>query len=226
MVRFFFALRPFPGYGLVALAAIAAYGAVAVAWSPEELDSALGLLLFVQLFISSSGFAPTARRGHFDPMLGHGRHRVAALASQWAASIAPGLLAWLLVVSSGLLAGSSGAWSALLGTRAAAFLIVSALSWSAGFAFPRGAGGVLWTAILMWLLLRHADLLAWAGSEATTIGLLRNTAVIAICPFLLIGSRLQLNVPAVVAACGFAAAVLLLTWRLGARLDVYLVERV
>lgn len=226
MVRFFFALRPFPGYGLVALTAIAAYGAVAVAWSPEELDSALGLLLFVQLFIASSGFAPTARRGHFDPMLGHGRHRVAALASQWAASTAPGLLAWFLVASSGLLAGSSGAWSAVAGTRAAAFFIVSALSWSAGFAFPRGAGGVLWTAALMWLLLRHADLLAWAGSEDTTAGLLRTAAAIVICPFLLIGSHLQAGVPAVTAACGFVLAVLLLTWRLGARLDVYLVERV
>ena len=226
MVKFFFALRPFPGYGLVALGAIAVYGAVAVAWSPDELDSALGLLLFVQLFIASSGFAPTARRGHFDPMLGHGRHRVAALASQWAASIAPGLLAWVFVVSSGLLAGSAGAWSAVAGTRAAAFLIVSAMSWTAGFAFPRGAGGVLWTAVLMWLLLRHADLLAWAGTEASTAGLLRTAAVIVVCPFLLLGSHLQPGPAAVAAACGFVLAVLLLAWRLGARLDVYLVERV
>jgi hypothetical protein len=225
VVTFFLALRPFPAYGLAALAAATLFGVATVAWSPGELDSALGLVLFVQLFLASTGFVVTAHRGHFDPMLGHGRNRILALAAQWAVSIAPGMLAWAVIVSTALAMGSAMAWSAVAGTRAAAFFIVSSVSWSAGFALPRGGAGVIWTAGLIWLLLRHAELLIWAGSDTTTLGLLRTAAVLVVCPFLLMGSHAQPGVFPVAAAFAFALVVLLVTWRSGSRLDVYLAER-
>lgn len=225
-MRFFFALRPFPAYGLAAAAAVTLYGTVAVAWSPGELDSALGLLLFVQLFIASTGFATTAHRGHFDPMLGYGQSRTSALAAQWLSSIAPGLLAWIVIVSSAFLAGSPSAWSAAVGTRAAAFVIVSSVAWSAGFGLPRGAAGVLWTAVLMALLLGRVDVLAWAGTETTFLGSVRTAAVILICPFVLLGSHVQAGAASVTTALSCVVALLFATWRTGARLDIYLVERV
>jgi hypothetical protein len=225
MVRFFIALRPFPGYGLAALVAVTGIGAVTTVWSPGELDSALGLVLFVQLFLASTGFVATARRGHFDPILCHGRNRVAALAAQWAASITPGVLGWATLVATGFFVGSSTASSAAVGARAAAFFMVSSLSWSVGFALPRSGAGVLWTAVLMWLLLRHPDLLAWAGNETTTIGSLRMAAAIVICPFLLLGSHGQIGLAPVAAASAFVCGLLLATWRVGSRLDVYLVRQ-
>jgi hypothetical protein len=223
MVTFFLVLRPFPGYGLVAFAAVAAFGVLSVWWSPGELDSALGLVLFVQMFFASTGFAATAHRGHFDPMLGHDANRIAALAAQWCASIAPGLLTWLLLALCGYLAGSPVVVSALAGPRLAAFFMVSALAWSAGFALPRGAAGVLWAAVLVWLLVRHPDLLGWAGPASSALGIVRTAAALVVCPFLLIGSRV--GAAPVCAAVGFAVALLLVTWRSGSHLDVYLVER-
>jgi hypothetical protein len=225
MVTFFLVLRPFPGYGLAAFAAVATFGVLSVWWSPGELDSALGLVLFVQMFLASTGFAVTAHRGHFDPMLGHDANRVAALAAQWCASIAPGLLTWLLLVLCGYLVGSPVVVSALAGTRLAAFFIVSALAWSAGFALPRGAAGVLWAAVLVWLLVRHPDLLGWAGPASSALGVVRTAAALVVCPFLLIGSRTGIAAPPVCAAVAFALAWLLITWRSGSVLDVYLVER-
>src|SRR5690348_4842274 len=54
MVRFFLAIRPFPAYALAGLLGVTVFGMISVSWSPEELDSALGLLLFVQMFLASS----------------------------------------------------------------------------------------------------------------------------------------------------------------------------
>ena len=48
--------------------------------------------------------------------------------------------------------------SAVMGGRAAALFIVSALAWTAGFALARGAAGVVWIAALLGLLLRRTDL--------------------------------------------------------------------
>ena len=83
MVRYFAVVRPCPAYAVVVLGAVTALGTVTVWLDPGELDSGLGMVLFVQMFVASSGFVVTARRGHFDPMLLYGSDRAAALASQW-----------------------------------------------------------------------------------------------------------------------------------------------
>ncbi len=224
MVKFFLVLRPYPAFGLAALAAVTVAGMVSVVWSPGELDSGLGLVLFVQMFLASSGFVVTAHRGHFDPQLGFGRDRAAALAAQWLASIAPGTLAWLLLAGTGYLVESPATLSAVAGNRLAAFAIVSMVAWSAGFALPRGAAGALWMGALVFLLMRHPDLVSTAA-KGTIVETAKTAGALVVCPFLLLGTRGQIGPAPIAAAVSAAVTLLFSTWRFGARLDVYLVER-
>lgn len=225
MVKFFAVVRPWPTSIVLLMLVVTVFGLVSTWLNPAELDSGLGMLLFVQMLLASSGFATTARRGHFDPVLVHGHDRVGALAAQWLASIAPGALAWIAVSAAAWKLGNPSALSALAGTRLAAFLIVSAGAWTTGFLLPRGSGGALWIGILVVLLLRHAEMLPAAGSDASAVGVARTAGTILLCPFLLLGAPASIGSPAVAAALAVAAAVLLATWRAGARLDVFLVER-
>jgi hypothetical protein len=225
MVRFFAAVRQSPPYAFAVLAAVTAFGVVTVALNPAELDSALGMVLFVQMFLASTGFAVTARRGHFDPVLVHGSERSLVLFVQWCASIAPGAAAWVIVAGCGFAWASPAAWSALAGSRLAALVIVSAVAWVAGFPLPRGAGGALWMGLLVALLLRHANLLAPAAGQDSAIAILRTAGALVVCPFLLLGAHVRIGGPAVAVAIAVAAVLLLTTIRQGRRLDVFLVER-
>ena len=224
MVRFFLVLWPYPVYGLPVLAVVAALGVVSIELSPAELDSGLGLILFVQMFLASSGFLPTARRGQFDQVLGYGADRVAALSAQWCASVLPGVLAWLTVTATAWVSGNAAAVSALVGTRACALFIVSAVAWSAGFALPRGGAGALWMGLLAVLLLRHAELVVPLSSQTSAVDVLRTAASVFICPFLLLGPSGQIGGASIGAASAAAAALLLVTWRFATRMDIYLVE--
>ena len=224
MVKYFLAVRVCPSHALVVLSVVTLLALVTVWLNPAELDSGLGLLLFVQMFLASSGFAIRARRGHFDPLLVHGTRRLAALMAHWCASVFPGVAAWLTVSLAGLFLGSSAAGSALTGLRLVALLIVSALAWSAGFLLPRGAAGALWIGILAAFLIRHAEVLP-AGPTSGAIAIMRRGAALAGCPFLLLGTPSRIAVPDVVVAVCLAFAVLLSTWRFASRLDIYLVDR-
>lgn len=225
MVRYFLLVASRPLYSFVVLAAVTIYGIVVTHTSRDELDSGLGMVLFVQMFLASSGFVASARRGHYDPMLVHGRNRVMALAAEWSAAIAPGALAWMLLAGAGYLIGSPVALSALAGVRLVAFFMVSSLAWSMGFVLPRGAAGVLWTAALMVLLLRHVEMFTPPATAYSTLALWRSAAALLICPFLLLGTHGQPEVAAQLMAAGTAGVVLLTTWCCGARMDVLLAER-
>ena len=225
MVKFFAIVRQSPSYGLAVLAAVTAFGILTITLNPAELDSALGMVLFVQMFLASTGFAVTAHRGHFDPVLVHGSARPAVLFVQWCASVTPGAIAWAVLAGCGHALSSPAAWSALAGTRLVAFLIVSAMAWVAGFALPRGAGGAVWMGVLVALLLRHVDLVPPASPQDSAMVILRTAGALVVCPFLLLGARVQIGVPALSASLAAAALVFLTTIRLGSRLDVFLVER-
>jgi hypothetical protein len=222
--RFFGAVGLHPPYALAVLAAIVGIGLWAVAVSPGELDSGLGMLLFVQMFLASSGFVVRARRGHFDPLLLGAGQRTRALVWHWLVSIAPGVAGWICLAGAGYVLGSPAAASALVGGRAVALFIVSALAWAAGFALTRGAAGVVWMAVLLGLLIRRVDLLA-PSALASGDNVLRHAATLLICPFLLLGTRLVITPAAVWAAALLSAVVLLSVWRLSERLDIYLVDR-
>jgi hypothetical protein len=224
--RFFAVVRLHPPYTLAILAAIVGVGLWTTSTSPGELDSGLGMLLFVQMFLASSGFLVRARRGHFDPLLLGAGDRTSALVWHWLVSIAPGVAGWTCLAGAGYVMGSPAAVSAFVGVRAVALFIVSALAWTAGFALTRGAAGVMWMAALLGLLVRHAELLGTASTLATSSGIvLRHAAALMICPFLLVGNR-PVVAPSAVWAAGLVSAVLLLcVWRLSGGLDIYLVDR-
>lgn len=225
MVNFFIVIRPWPAYALVALAAVTVLGIFTTWLDPAGLDSSLGMLLFVQMFLASSGFMVSARRGHFDPLLVHGRRRAAVLAAHCAVSIAPGAAAWLVLALAASALGSGTAASAMYGTRLAAFAIVSGVAWTLGYALPRGLGGVLWIGTLLIVLLRHSDLLPAAGAPISPAVVLRTAGTLVLCPFLLLGGQRPIAAAAVVVALAAVCALTIGVWRTGRRLDVYLVER-
>jgi hypothetical protein len=223
--RFYAVIGLHPPYTLVILAATVGVGVWTTSVSPGELDSGLGMLLFVQMFLASSGFLPRARRGHFDPLL-VGGDRTSAVVWHWIMSAAPGGVGWTCLAGVGYLLGSPVALSAFVGGRAVALFIVSALAWTVGFTVARGAAGVVWMAALLGILLRRVDLLAPAATApATSETVFRHAVALMLCPFLLIGNQHLVAPFAICAAALLSALPLLAVWRLSGRLDIYLVDR-
>jgi hypothetical protein len=206
-------------------AGVTAVGLWIVAMSPGEIDSALGMLLFMQMFLASTGFLTRARRGHFDPILTSRSERASVIVSHWGASVLPGVLACAIVSGVAWIYGGGSVASALGGRRLLALLIVSAMAWTTGFALTRGAAGALWTAGLVAVLLHRTDLLG--PSSVTTASwssflVLRHAAAVIGCPFLLLGIQAPLA-PGSIAVAGCASALCLLSvWRSVERADVYL----
>src|SRR4051812_16215386 len=224
-VSYFVMIGLHPSYALVLLGAVAAAGAWTVWLNADDLDSGLGMLLFVQMFLASSGFAVRARQGHFDPLLTHTGQRSRIAAAHWIASAGPGIAAWFLLVAVGYAVGSGAASSAFAGTRLAALLIVSVVAWSAGFMLPRGAAGIVWIAILLALLITRAELIAAShpGWPWALAGLV-DAMALTLCPFLLIGTHPALASGALPGAVVLSAALWVVALHLTRRLDVYLVD--
>src|SRR5258708_21624357 len=88
--------------------------------SPGELDSGLGMVLFTQMFLASTGFLVRARRGHFDSLLVGKGDRTAVVMWHWIVSIAPGIAGWACLAGIGYFLGSPAALSALVVRPAAA----------------------------------------------------------------------------------------------------------
>ena len=223
--RYFVVVGLHPVYALVALGAIVIVGVATMWLDPGGLDSGLGMVLFAQMFLASSGFVGRARQGHFDALLTGSTGRVSVVAAHFLVSIAPGVVAWLLVAAAGSIAGSATATSAIAGVRAGALLIVSTLAWALGFGLPRGAAGMLWVALLMVLVTQRAELLAVpTGTSPLATGVL-HAATLMVCPFLLLGRHPPLAPGAFEAALVLPVTLLLWVWRRSRALDIYLVDR-
>lgn len=223
-VRYFFTIGLHPFYALVLLSVVTAIG-VATTWAePKELDAGLGMILFAQMFLASSGFVTRARRGHFDPVLIDHARRIRASAAHCLVSVLPGVTAWLLLASVAAIVRAPAALSAFAGSRAAALTIVSALSWAAGFWLPRGAAGMLWMALLMLLVLQRAELLAVPAGSGGVVSLAIHAATLTVCPFLLLGQHPPLAPGAVAAAMVLPVLLVWSMWRQSRTLDVYLVD--
>jgi hypothetical protein len=227
-LRFFVSVCLHPVHHLAVLALVVLIGVWTIAMSAGELDSALGMLLFVQMFLASSGFLVRARRGHFDPILASrsasGRARV--LACHWLASVLPGFAGWTVVSVTAWGLGGGG-WSlASAGSRFVALFIVSALAWTVGLALPRGAGGALWAAGLVAALLYRVDFVALSMRSSTPVVLLgADTAAVVLCPFLLLGTHAPIVPGAIVAGAGSSVLLLLSVWHFADRFDFYLTDR-
>lgn len=216
--RFFVALRLHAAYALVVLVCVAAVSLWTIVLSPSELDSGLGMLLFIQMFLASTGFVPAARRGYFDPLLVGGQRRTRVPIAHWIVSIGPGVAAWVVLALAAYALRSPTARSALAGRPVAALFIVSAMGWSAGFAFTRGAAGVAWIGALAALLVRHTVLMA--GGPVSVLTMARDAATLVVCPFLLVGPGPSVPTEAVSIAVAISAGVLVIVWRWAGRIDV------
>ncbi|HEX5475614.1 MAG TPA: hypothetical protein VFX12_13225 [Vicinamibacterales bacterium] len=187
--RFFRIVSPHAAYVRPALAAVLAIALCMVWLNPADVDSALGCVLLVQMFAASTAFLPDARRGRFDPALIRGHSRTRVLAAHWVVSIAPGVVSWVVVCSVAIALGGQAALSGLFGWRMLGLVMVSVVAWSAGTRVPRGFAGVLWVSILMLLLMRREQALAFvlAGPSPGVGGVLEQAAMVWLCPFLLLG---------------------------------------
>jgi hypothetical protein len=223
-LRYFLTIGLHPIYALAALGIITVIGLVTMWMDPREIDAGLGMILFAQMFLASSGFVIRARRGHFDPLLLDASRRIRIAAAHCAVSVLPGVAAWLILSGVAVVARSPAAWSALVGTRAAALLIVSALAWAAGFWLPRGAAGMLWMALLMMLVLQRADLLAVPAGSGPFTGAAVHAVTMTLCPFLLLGVHPPLAPGAVAGAMVLPVLLVWTVCRQSRTLDVYLVD--
>lgn len=224
-LRYFAVVGLHPAYALIALGTIVVVGMVTLWLDPGELDSGLGMIVFAQMFLASTGFLARARQGHFDPLLSGPHGRMAVVATHWAVSIAPGVLAWLVLVAVASLAGTPLIWPAIAGFRTAALVVVSTLAWSIGFGLPRGAAGMLWVALLMVLVTQRAELLAVPAGSGAIETSIRQTLTLLACPFLFLADRPTLLPGAVAAAVVWPVVLLLAVWRRSRALDIYLVDR-
>jgi hypothetical protein len=177
VIRFFHVVPPVPPLVGGTLAVITAISSAAVVSTPQRATGALAPVLLLQLFAASSGFALPARRGHYDLLLTRGGSRARVAIAHWLASVAPGIVSWLVLAGVEVVAGQ-GANAALLasGTVAAVF-VVSTLPWALTVALPRFSGGIGWLLALVtaattfsagviddWAVgSTSADALAWAA---------------------------------------------------------------
>jgi len=213
-LRFFLVVHLHAPYTLIILLLVLTVGLyLAIANPLTGLDDGLGMLLFVQMFLASTGFTERARRGHFDLLLTMSQSRARALAAHWIVSILPGAAAWLLLCLTAVASGTSAPWTTVLGPRLAALFLVSALAWVVGFAMTRGTAGFIWTVALFAIAVQRSDVLASPSPAA-----------ILFCPFLLI-RRDPIEAGTVVPAVLLALVALLLVWHRAQQLDLYLVEQ-
>ena len=222
-LRYFAAVRLHPPSSSAVLGAVVAAGIWTAALDPAELDSGLGLVLLIQMFTASSGFAPRARQGHFDAVMTTVQSRPIVYFAHGIVSVSRGVAAWVALLVAGLALGSPAAWSALAGARAAALLIVSGIAWSAGFMLTRGAAGLAWVAALVGLLLTRVELLRPSAAVSDSVGApLAQAAAILACPFLLLGPRVPIAPASIAIALGAVVALIALTIHLARRLDICL----
>lgn len=161
-----------------------------IAWvDPTNVDEAIVIALFAQMFAAASGYRERALRGHFDSILAFGWSRASVAAAHWMVSIAPGVLAWL-VVSAGAAAVQPARWPAsLTASGLVALLYVSCAAWAFALPLTRYVSGVIWVAALVVLagvgyvrMLRDTFL----ATDATVIDVLARTGSALVCPVFLL----------------------------------------
>lgn len=224
-IRYFLVIGLHPVYALALLGSILAVGIVSLRLEPASMDDGLGMVLFAQMFLAATGFVTRARQGHFDPLLVRVADRMWVAAAHWFVSILPGLVAWLVLSAVGWSMGAPRVISAVAGSRAAAFLIVSSAAWVIGFWLPRGAAGILWMALLMVLVLQRAELLAVPAGTGSLQTFALHAATILVCPFLLLGRHPPLAAGALAVSIAAPLLALITVWWRSRSLDVFLVDR-
>jgi hypothetical protein len=156
------------------LAMVAAHAAILawagyLAWvSPTEMRPVYVVLLLCQSFSAATGFSFRARRGHFDQLLIAPASRISIALAHAVASMATGLLTWLLVAAIESLANRGGVPLGLTLPAVSALLYMSAVAWAAALPFARYSSGIMWL-ILAIVLAGAGKLLALRQAYAAAV---------------------------------------------------------
>jgi hypothetical protein len=226
---FFLVVSPQAPWMSVAFAVAVVIAAATLWLNPADVDSALGSILLLQMFAASNGFAASASRGHFDPLLAGGRTRRQVAAGNLAASTLPGAAAWMTTALVSVALGGGG--RAVAAHRCLAIVLVSAIAWAGGLALPKMAAGALWAFVLLSAALsRGVVTLCLSSVQSAPSGALdalASAATLAVCPFLLLGDFPAVRNAAVLAIdCSLALIVVWGGFRHLSRRDYTLVEPV
>jgi hypothetical protein len=147
-LRFFRVVPTQPTLIVWTFVVVVAIGIITIVREPSRSADMMVPVLLLQLFAASSGFEVPARRGHYDLLLTSGHRRVSIGLVHWATSIAPGVVAWLVlaVVEA---AATRGADRRLLASgTCAAMALVSTMPWAITVRLPRFSGGIGWLLVL------------------------------------------------------------------------------
>jgi hypothetical protein len=123
-------------------------GGIAIARVPSRSGDLMRPVLLLQLFAASSGFEVPARRGHYDLLLTSGHRRIWVALVHWAISIAPGVLAWLVLAVVEVTAHGDADTNLLASGTCAAMGLVSTMPWAITVRLPRFSGGIGWLLVL------------------------------------------------------------------------------
>ena len=97
VVRYLWRTSPHFAHSLLMATALGLFGVWMVGALAEDGGAPYVLILFGQLFASSSGFRPVADAGRFDALLVRGASRRRLAVTHWLLSAAPGICAWCAV---------------------------------------------------------------------------------------------------------------------------------
>ena len=149
-LRFFRVVPTQPGLIVWTFLVVVAIAAIAIARVPSRSADLMRPVLLLQLFAASSGFEVPARRGHYDLLLTSGHRRIWVALVHWAISIAPGVLAWLVLAVVEVTARHGADTNLLASGTCAAMGLVSTMPWAITVRLPRFSGGIGW--LLVWTL--------------------------------------------------------------------------
>ena len=153
-MTFLYAVRYFQVVGVVpplfvggfVIAVVAA--AAQLTSDPSAAIDALTPVLLLQLFVASSGFQFPARRGHYDLLLTSGTPRWKIALAHCLVSIAPGILSWLCVGLTELVASRGEHTTSFAVGTCAAVIGSSLVAWGGAVFSSRPAATIAWLLIM------------------------------------------------------------------------------
>jgi hypothetical protein len=147
-LRFFRVVPTQPALIVWTFLVVVVIGGIAIARVPSRSGDLMRPVLLLQLFAASSGFEVPARRGHYDLLLTSGHRRIWVALVHWAISIAPGVLAWLVLAVVEVTAHGDADTNLLASGTCAAMGLVSTMPWAITVRLPRFSGGIGWLLVL------------------------------------------------------------------------------
>lgn len=193
MFRFFAVVPPMPLLMIGAFGVVTAVVMVMVAFDPSRAPQALTPVLLLQLFACSSGFDMPARRGHYDLLLTHAGSRRLVLLGHWVASACPGVICWLALAATCLVAVGRDAGGLFTTGSIAAVCLVSTIPWAATLRLPRFSGAIGWLLVVavLSLVAPEAFSLRAETSTADWKSWLQTAWAMLVYPPVLVGRSLQ-----------------------------------